>query len=213
MALWISRQAARLLPADQRDRYCEEWECHILDKSRGPIDGRDGNHHLAALFWGVGTVPSALMRCQARKRIPDWLLADESTSFIIRSAAAVLNGVPIGVVGGVPLGMTAATAAWMSMGRFAGRFAELAFKVLVGMFYGVMAVAVDGMPGGLVFGVVYGTLIGSSVGAAHYGPEALNRIRNRFQPPSTNENLREMLDLRCGRARIRSRWERLGFSR
>jgi len=60
MALWISHQAARLLPEDQRDRCREEWERHILDRSRGPIDGRDGHHHLDAFLWGVGTIAFGL---------------------------------------------------------------------------------------------------------------------------------------------------------
>ena len=62
IGLWVASTMARLLPADERDRYREEWHAEILASSFGPIEGRDGQHHLEAFAWSLGTVRTAVLR-------------------------------------------------------------------------------------------------------------------------------------------------------
>jgi len=96
MGLWISRHALRFLPSDQRDRYREEWEADVLSIAKGTLSdkGTSGDHHLAAFFWGLGTVHTALRRSKAGRRIPAWLLTDQSD----RSILGLTSGLSIGLI-------------------------------------------------------------------------------------------------------------------
>lgn len=189
IALWISQHAARLLPANQRDRYRKEWGADILTKSRGPIDGRDGAHHLAAFLWGAGTIWTALRCSNARRRLTGWLLSDDVA---LPAAMLIIGYLPYFLVFWA-FGWTA-NAVWIT-GALAALFFRMVKRHVVSVIAACVVVTVafiliDGIAHGVTIGMLsllcFGVLTATPLLVDRYGPSLLAAIRSQF-PVLKNE--------------------------
>lgn len=178
--LWFVRQAVRLLPPDQRDRWCEEWEADVIEVAKGPNPSSlGGNHHLTAMVWGFWTLRTAVARSRVLVRWAHSPSAEKQVEGLVfvlflGFGVGLGNGPVSGLFAGLGGGLGVLARAWRS--GWTGRPAASRRSLVVEWSYVVLG------PGLLVWASGWAAAVGLWLGlfaSGWCGRAVVGRLRSR----------------------------------